>query len=92
MPLKRPPLPEAEIKLLRGWIDQGPKAIAGERPGIAPNQSHWAFIPPKRPVVPRSRSPAGRESDRPLHFGPARTGRVVPHRSRPHDLAVPLEP
>ncbi len=57
MPLKRPPLPDAEIKLLRDWIDQGPKAIAGERPGIAPNQSHWAFIPPKRPVVPEVSKP-----------------------------------
>jgi mono/diheme cytochrome c family protein len=34
MPLKRPPLAEAEIKLLSDWIDQGAKAIAGERPGI----------------------------------------------------------
>jgi mono/diheme cytochrome c family protein len=52
MPLKRPPLAEAEIKLLLEWIDQGAKAVADERPGIPPSQSHWAFIPPKRPVVP----------------------------------------
>ena len=56
MPLKRPPLAEAEIKLLQDWIDQGAKAIAGERPGIAP-PSHWAFVPPKRPVVPEVSKP-----------------------------------
>jgi mono/diheme cytochrome c family protein len=54
MPLHRPALADAEIKLLRDWIDQGAKAIAGERPGIP---SHWAFIPPKRPVVPEVRKP-----------------------------------
>ena len=54
MPLKRPPLAEAEIKLLKDWIDQGANAIAGERPGIP---SHWAFVPPRKPVVPEVRKP-----------------------------------
>jgi len=52
MPLKRPPLAEAEISLLQGWIDQGAKAIVGEKPGVPPNELHWAFLPPKRPRVP----------------------------------------
>ena len=57
MPLNRPPLAEAEIKLLQAWIDQGAKAIAGEQPGVPPSQSHWAFIPPERPAVPEVAQP-----------------------------------
>ena len=34
-------LTEAEVETLRLWIDQG-----------AEWQSHWAFIPPQRPVLP----------------------------------------
>ena len=52
MPLNRPPLSASEINLLEEWIDQGAKASAGEQPGLAPSQSHWAFIPPRRPAVP----------------------------------------
>jgi hypothetical protein len=51
MPLKRPPLAEAEIKLLEAWIDEGAKAEAGEKPGVSPALSHWAFSPPRRPAV-----------------------------------------
>src|SRR5262245_34599083 len=35
-------LTATQIELLRRWINQG-----------APWQPHWAFIPPKRPEVPR---------------------------------------
>jgi mono/diheme cytochrome c family protein len=52
MPLNRPPLSSTEIKLLEEWIEEGAKAIADERPGLAPRQSHWAFIPPSRSTVP----------------------------------------
>jgi hypothetical protein len=52
MPLNRPPLAEAEIKLIEAWIDQGAKAIPGEKPGVPPATQHWAFIPPVRPAVP----------------------------------------
>jgi len=52
MPLKRPPLSDAEIKLLEAWIDQGAKFPAGELPGILDKKAHWAFIPPRRPTVP----------------------------------------
>ncbi len=58
MPLKRPPLEEAEIKILKAWIDQGPKAIDGEQPGVDPVKSHWAFKPPKRSVIPEVSKPA----------------------------------
>jgi mono/diheme cytochrome c family protein len=57
MPLKRAPLSESEVHLLQDWIDHGAKAIAGERPGVAPTPSHWAFIPPVRPVVPEVTRP-----------------------------------
>jgi hypothetical protein len=53
MPLNRPPLGEGEINLLKDWIDQGAKAVANEQPGIAPSRSHWAFIAPQKPHVPK---------------------------------------
>jgi mono/diheme cytochrome c family protein len=52
MPLKRPPLSEAEIATLRAWIDQGASAPAGEVPS-KPATVHWAFVPPRRPEVPQ---------------------------------------
>jgi mono/diheme cytochrome c family protein len=57
MPLKRPPLAEADINLIQGWIDQGAKAIVGEKPGVPPRELHWAFIPPKRSRVPEVSKP-----------------------------------
>ena len=41
MPRGGEALDEAEVETLRLWIDQG-----------AEWESHWAFIPPERPVVP----------------------------------------
>jgi len=52
MPLNRPPLSLSEIHLLEEWINQGAKAIADERPGLAPARLHWAFVPSMRPAVP----------------------------------------
>jgi mono/diheme cytochrome c family protein len=57
MPLNRPPLADAEIILLRDWIDQGANGMADERPGVPPAASHWAFVPPRRPVPPEVRTP-----------------------------------
>ncbi len=59
MPLNRPPLAEAEIKLIETWIDQGAKAMPGEKPGVPPAKLHWAFIPPVRPAVPKVPGPGG---------------------------------
>ncbi len=59
MPLNRPPLSEADITRLQDWIDQGAKGIAGERPGVPPAATHWAFLPPRRPVPPAVRSANG---------------------------------
>jgi mono/diheme cytochrome c family protein len=56
MPLNRPPLNDAEIALLRDWIDQGAQGMANEPPGVPPAASHWAFVPPQRPVVPQVRA------------------------------------
>ncbi|MGP0064265.1 MAG: PSD1 and planctomycete cytochrome C domain-containing protein [Isosphaeraceae bacterium] len=58
MPLNRPPLSEVEISLLQAWIDQGAQGMAGERPGVPPAATHWAFLLPRRPVVPDVRSSA----------------------------------
>lgn len=52
MPLKRPPLSEAEIRALRDWIAQGAKAPESEEPSRA-ESTHWAFVPPKRIEPPR---------------------------------------
>jgi mono/diheme cytochrome c family protein len=66
MPWKRPPLAESEIALLQAWIDQGAHGAAGEQPGVPPAASHWAFVPPKRPPIPRvtSQGPAHNPIDR----------------------------
>ncbi len=41
MPFEADPLTESEIELLEAWIDQG-----------AEWEKHWAFIPPKKDIVP----------------------------------------
>jgi hypothetical protein len=51
MPLKRPPLSEREIATLRAWIDQGARAPSNEAPTTL-KETHWAFMPPTRPLVP----------------------------------------
>ncbi len=56
MPLNRPPLSEAEITLLRAWINQGAHAPADESASTA---IHWAFVPPQRPAVPSVKQAAG---------------------------------
>ena len=43
----RKPLTEAEVATLRAWIEQGAKW-----------QSHWSFVPPKRPELPAVRDTA----------------------------------
>lgn len=51
MPLKRPALSAEEIALLTRWIDEGAVAPPNEEPTRL-SETHWAFIPPKRPPVP----------------------------------------
>lgn len=57
MPYKKPPLSDAHIALVRRWIDEGAKAPANEQPG---SKVHWAFVAPKRPMVPRIQNPESR--------------------------------
>jgi hypothetical protein len=39
---KKPPLTKAQVELLKRWINAGAKY-----------ESHWAYLPPKRPAVPK---------------------------------------
>jgi hypothetical protein len=51
MPMGRAPLPNAQIELLRRWIDEGanwPDAASVEG-GI---KKHWAYVAPIRPAIP----------------------------------------
>ncbi len=50
MPLEGEPLSEAEVALLKRWIDQGAKA-PDEAPPADPRK-HWSYQPPVRPNVP----------------------------------------
>jgi mono/diheme cytochrome c family protein len=59
MPPKEPHLTEAQIALLRTWIDEGAVAPAkevGEK--FAAASTHWAFRAPVRPPLPRTRDSA----------------------------------
>jgi hypothetical protein len=42
---KKKPLTNAQVELLRRWIDQG-----------APYEAHWAYIPPQRPAPPAAKN------------------------------------
>ncbi|MBI2823695.1 MAG: DUF1553 domain-containing protein [Planctomycetia bacterium] len=50
MPAEGEPLTDAEIAVLRQWIDEG--AIAPDEPPPPDPRKHWAFQPPVRPNVP----------------------------------------
>ncbi len=56
MPLKRPPLTDAQIGVLRDWIEHGAHAPANEKPSPNPIV-HWAFRPPVRPEPPHISDP-----------------------------------
>ncbi|MSU28170.1 MAG: DUF1549 domain-containing protein, partial [Pedosphaera sp.] len=49
MPYKKPPLSEAQVTLVRRWIDEGAKAPANEQPG---SKVHWSFVVPKQAAAP----------------------------------------
>ena len=49
MPYKKPPLNDAQIAVLKAWIDQGAAAPADEEPG---KYLHWSFVPPVRVLPP----------------------------------------
>ncbi len=65
MPPGGPKLEDAEIDLIRRWIEVGAPAANPEAKPAAGHISeqdrrHWAFQPPKRPEVPRVRAAANR--------------------------------
>jgi len=71
---KRPRPTDAEIKLLRRWIDEGAKY-----------DEHWAWVKPKRPAVPKTTGTWGRNTlDA---FVAAGTRRTI-LRTRPRPIAA----
>jgi mono/diheme cytochrome c family protein len=51
MPFQQPALPDAQIALLRRWIDEG--ATWPETASVkVEEKKHWAFVPPVRPPLP----------------------------------------
>ena len=51
-PGKNPKLTEAQVAVLRSWIDAGAPAGEGAKPVASTASSFWAFQPPNRPAVP----------------------------------------
>jgi mono/diheme cytochrome c family protein len=61
MPPSGPRLTEAEVGVLREWIDAGaayPEAVVSEAPKVDPRLAHWAFHAPVKPKVPVVRGKA----------------------------------
>jgi mono/diheme cytochrome c family protein len=59
MPPSGKKLSEAEVSVLRRWIDEGAEWPAGTAKGAAPRKSsHWAFQPVARPAVPAVKNAA----------------------------------
>jgi hypothetical protein len=61
MPPGGPKLDDAEIELFRRWIEVGAPAASPEAQPpsghiTAKDREHWAFRPPRRPLVPRVRA------------------------------------
>ncbi|MDB5338730.1 MAG: cytochrome [Planctomycetaceae bacterium] len=56
MPPKDPRLTDAEVDLIKRWIEQGAKAPEGDKP-LAPaeikNRNHWSFQPIQRHPLPK---------------------------------------
>ncbi|MEW5974981.1 MAG: DUF1553 domain-containing protein [Acidobacteriota bacterium] len=52
MPLGGDPLEPREIDLIRAWIDQGARWPEGAADGHRSEDTHWAYLPPVRPVLP----------------------------------------
>ena len=59
MPMTGDPLSNEQIALIRRWIDDG-ASWPGESAGASePDQKHWAYVPPVRPSLPKSRTSHG---------------------------------
>ena len=53
MPMGRTPLSDAQIGLIRAWIDQGADWPYAASVATVAVKKHWAFIPPEQPPVPQ---------------------------------------
>src|SRR5262245_6945091 len=53
MPMGKDPLPADQIQTVRAWIDQGADWPEGVGTASAEIKKHWAYIPPKRPELPK---------------------------------------
>ena len=65
MPPKGKPLSDAQIALLKAWVQQGAPW------SDTSNEKHWAFVPPVRPKVPEvKKQKLAAQSHRPFRAGP----------------------
>ena len=53
MPMGGEPLDREQIARIRAWIDQGAKWPEGVGTEVAEIEKHWAYVPPKRPPLPK---------------------------------------
>jgi mono/diheme cytochrome c family protein len=54
MPYGGPPLPAADVELIRKWIDQGARGPdSGTLLSATEPVKHWAYVKPIRPAVPK---------------------------------------
>jgi len=58
MPMGGKPLSPEQIATIRTWIEQGAEWPDGMGAQVAAVKTHWAFVPPVRPSVPRVSQPA----------------------------------
>ncbi|WP_321477428.1 PSD1 and planctomycete cytochrome C domain-containing protein [uncultured Paludibaculum sp.] len=52
MPMGGKPLPEAEVALLKRWIEEGAEWPDGVGASMRDGGQHWAYVPPKKAPVP----------------------------------------
>src|SRR2546430_746213 len=52
MPMGRDPLSDAQVKILRAWIDQGADWPQIATIASAEQKTHWAYVKPVRPELP----------------------------------------
>ena len=53
MPMGGEPLDREQIARIRAWINQGAKWPEGVGAEVAEIEKHWAYVPPKRPYLPK---------------------------------------
>ncbi|MFZ9853613.1 MAG: PSD1 and planctomycete cytochrome C domain-containing protein [Limisphaerales bacterium] len=62
MPYKKAPLTDAQVNILKRWIESGAQVPLAEVPG---RKIHWAFVPPVRRSIPLERV-AGESARHPI--------------------------